>query len=66
MADDLIADTRQMLQASQMPKPAIAEGAGVSLRWLYMFANGEIENPTLRTIQGLRAYLTTNAIGGPA
>lgn len=47
-----------MLLASETPKPQIAAGAGVSLRWLYMFGNGEIENPTLRTIKGLNTYLT--------
>lgn len=58
MSDDLVASTRRMLQASKTPKPEIAAAAGVSLRWLYMFGNGEIENPTLRTIKGLNAYLS--------
>lgn len=59
MSDDLVSETRRLLRASAKPKTEIAEGAGVSLRWLYMFENGEIENPTLRTINGLKSYLAT-------
>lgn len=59
MSDDLVSETRRMLRASDKPKTEIAEGARVSLRWLYMFENGEIKNPTLRTITGLKSYLAT-------
>jgi len=57
MSNDLVAETRRKLRAATAPKTAIADEAGVSLRWLYMFENGEITNPTLRTIQSLRSYL---------
>lgn len=58
MSDDLVATTRRMLKASTTPKPEIAAGAGVSLRWLYQFEKEDRENFTLRTVRGLNAYLT--------
>jgi hypothetical protein len=57
MVDDLVTRTRSMLQASKTPWPQIAAGARVSLRWLYLFEAGG-SNFTLRTVQGLNAYLT--------
>lgn len=62
MTEDIVTETRQLLLASATPKPEIAAEAGVSLRWLYMFANGEIQNPTLRTIQSLKSYLATSRV----
>lgn len=59
-------ETRQMLLASVTPKPEIAAKAGVSLRWLYMFANGETTNPTLRTLRSLRSYLATESQNHPS
>lgn len=66
MSDDLVSETRRLLRASDRPKTEIAEGAGVSLRWLYMFENGEIDNPTLRTITGLKSYLAGSREHAPS
>ena len=63
MENDLVTETRRLLKASGKPFSEIAPAAGVSLRWLYMFDNGEIDNPTLRTIQSLKSYLAANGSG---
>lgn len=57
MTDDLVTRTRSMLKASKAPWPQIAAGAGVSLRWLYLFAQEDRSNFTLRTVQALNTYL---------
>lgn len=59
MQTDLVQTTRTLLKSSEQPMTEIAKGAGVSIRWLYMFESGEIRNPTLRTIQGLHTYLSS-------
>lgn len=55
---DLLTKTRGELErASLSGMRAIAEGAQVELRWLYMFRKGQIANPGILQVQRLAEYL---------
>ena len=53
-----MAITRALLRKANAPLTEIAEGSEVSYRWLLDFKAGRVDNPTMRTIRGLHAYLT--------
>jgi hypothetical protein len=57
MSTDLVADTVERLRKCEQPLAEIAEGAGVSLRWLGYLKSGETEFPNLRHLTALREYL---------
>lgn len=50
--------TRDLLSKADEPLTEIAKGSEVSYRWLLDFRAGRVDNPTLRTVRGLHAYLT--------
>jgi hypothetical protein len=45
--------TRKRLGNCKSQWPLIIKTAGVSSSWLYMFARGEITNPTINTLQAV-------------
>jgi hypothetical protein len=58
MDTDIVGATRALLSQATESLSKIAEGSDVSYRWLIDFKAGRVENPTLRTVKGLHAYLT--------
>jgi predicted transcriptional regulator len=55
---DLLAETRQLLNETEVPLDEIASSCDVSRRWLYMIGKGEIPNPGVVTVQKLHEFLT--------
>jgi hypothetical protein len=59
MNTDIVGTTRALLSTvTDRSLVEIAEGSDVSYRWLIEFKAGRVKNPTLRTVQGLHAFLT--------
>jgi hypothetical protein len=66
MADmaDLLTDTKRLLTETELGIDEIAEGVGVSRRWIYMFQNDEIPNPGIVGVQKLHDFLIARSARG--
>ena len=53
---------RQQLKA-RGGYPAIAKATGISLSWFYQFARGELNNPTVETLDKISTYLKSPPAG---
>lgn len=48
----------------RQPRSEIALKAGVNRHWLEKFDQGVIENPTLRNLEAIQAFLDAQAVAG--
>ena len=55
---DLYDETMALLQQATETRREIAAGADVGLDWLTKFAQGRIQDPGIRRVEKLRAYLS--------
>ena len=53
----ILADTVRMLNECDLPMAKVQSDTGLSLRWLYMLARGELKDPGVTKIERLRDYL---------
>jgi len=54
---DLLTDTKRLLAETELAIDEIADGIGVSRRWIYMFQKDEIPNPGVVGVQKLHDFL---------
>ncbi len=56
----LLPETKKLLKANKQPLDAVAAGAKVKRRWLYMLAANKIPNPGVVLVQRVHDYLRKN------
>lgn len=57
MSTNLLDRTRNLLTKTSETHREIAAGAGVSYWWFIKFAQGHINNPTIKNLQKVHNYL---------
>ena len=57
---DLLTDTKRLLAETELGIDEIADGVGVSRRWIYMFQKDEIPNPGIVGVQKLHDFLVAS------
>lgn len=58
MNENILSKTIEMLKASPISMPAIAENTGLGIRWLHKLRAGQFQDPGFTKITRLHSYLS--------